>query len=679
MATTTWPDAFGQHFAGAKATRGSKDPTMTQAESSSAASSSTGEASAGGEASDRSQGTTHIVLFYKYHPLSSDKALTERYRLALEQLCSSLDLRGRILVGCSDDGEGINGTLAGSYANVRAFTYALLGKEYYTRVQCDEPLSTEHQSDQSTILNRFWQDCQAFADAANVPVLTMSSPEDFKWSKSTLPHTELFPDLFIKLVKEMISTGGAFSGIRIDDTSKGYLTPQQWHEEMQRLNDPANLNKRNDSSSNTNNSNGNNEGDNRPSNNTVVIDVRNAKECAIGRFDNAVDPKTSTFSQFPHWVQKNKESLHNKRVLMYCTGGIRCEKASAYIRKAVPEVQQVQHLRGGIHKYLEAYGEKGLWKGKNFVFDGRGSATAAETKLGKDHQGGVADGTNDVTTNDTSTNRSTTSTTTTTAFAGNTVVGSCQYCQKPYDTFHADRVCTVCRELVLACDKCRPQHVEFHCEDHFHLRDCYFTNLCPFSECQLQNQLSGLQQQLSLIAIGRKFKRKRATLHKQIEKVELQLRKFREGSQNDPDRNDNKDSNTASTSTEHHRNDAATRKGACAGFRGLERKRKLDHTSVVNGCGDNTGGDGGGGDGDGLPQVDGRTDRRTEGPPPTRKARKSASQRVSKQQQRLYDAEEIRALKLAKPCRVYRDEDTGVRVPPPTTRIIKTSVKGEWC
>ena len=69
----------------------------------------------------------HVILFYKYHPLSPDAQVTEIYRSSLERLCRSLALCGRILVGCSRT-EGINGTLAGEYSNVLAFTYALLGK-----------------------------------------------------------------------------------------------------------------------------------------------------------------------------------------------------------------------------------------------------------------------------------------------------------------------------------------------------------------------------------------------------------------------------------------------------------------------------------------------------------------------------------------------------------------------
>ena len=111
----------------------------------------------------------------------------------------------------------------------------------------------------------------------------------------------------IKLVKEIVSTGGVLSSISIAETSKDYLTPDEWHEEMKQLT-------------------------NQPSNDTILIDCRNHKEFAVGHFDSAIDPNTKIFAQFPRWVQENKSALKDKKVLMYCTGGIRCEKASALVR-----------------------------------------------------------------------------------------------------------------------------------------------------------------------------------------------------------------------------------------------------------------------------------------------------------------------------------------------------------
>jgi UPF0176 protein len=103
---------------------------------------------------------------------------------------------------------------------------------------------------------------------------------------------------------------------------------------------------------------------------TIVIDTRNDYETAIGLFKGAVDPKTKTFREFPEWVRQN-DGLHNKpKIAMYCTGGIRCEKATAFMKEQ--GFDEVFHLKGGILKYLEEVpAEESLWEGACFVFDER--------------------------------------------------------------------------------------------------------------------------------------------------------------------------------------------------------------------------------------------------------------------------------------------------------------------
>lgn len=103
---------------------------------------------------------------------------------------------------------------------------------------------------------------------------------------------------------------------------------------------------------------------------TIVIDTRNDYETAIGMFRGALDPKTKTFREFPDWVRQNA-GLHNKpKIAMYCTGGIRCEKATAFMKEQ--GFEEVYHLKGGILKYLEEIpAENSLWEGACFVFDER--------------------------------------------------------------------------------------------------------------------------------------------------------------------------------------------------------------------------------------------------------------------------------------------------------------------
>ena len=107
---------------------------------------------------------------------------------------------------------------------------------------------------------------------------------------------------------------------------------------------------------------------------TIVIDTRNDYETAIGMFKGAVDPNTKTFREFPDWV-RNNAGLHNKpKIAMYCTGGIRCEKATAFMKEE--GFEEVYHLKGGILKYLEEVpAEESLWEGACFVFDERVSVT----------------------------------------------------------------------------------------------------------------------------------------------------------------------------------------------------------------------------------------------------------------------------------------------------------------
>ena len=102
----------------------------------------------------------------------------------------------------------------------------------------------------------------------------------------------------------------------------------------------------------------------------TLIDTRNDYEVAIGTFSGAVNPETHTFREFPKFVEANLDPARHKKVAMYCTGGIRCEKSTALLRQL--GFEQVYHLRGGILKYLETVPEsESRWEGECFVFDGR--------------------------------------------------------------------------------------------------------------------------------------------------------------------------------------------------------------------------------------------------------------------------------------------------------------------
>ena len=102
----------------------------------------------------------------------------------------------------------------------------------------------------------------------------------------------------------------------------------------------------------------------------LLLDTRNRYEVEIGTFDTAVNPETDSFREFPEYVQKNLDPTKHKKVAMFCTGGIRCEKSTAYLREQ--GFEDVYHLKGGILKYLEEVPEtETKWRGECFVFDNR--------------------------------------------------------------------------------------------------------------------------------------------------------------------------------------------------------------------------------------------------------------------------------------------------------------------
>ncbi|WP_395377043.1 rhodanese-related sulfurtransferase [Marinicella sp. W31] len=141
----------------------------------------------------------------------------------------------------------------------------------------------------------------------------------------------------VKLKKEIVTMG--VEGIDPNLKVGRYIKPQEWN---QLIEDPE----------------------------VLVIDTRNDYEVEIGTFKGAVNPNTTTFREFPDYVKQNLDPKKHKKVAMFCTGGIRCEKSTAYLREQ--GFDDVYHLQGGILKYLEEVPEAdSLWQGECFVFDNR--------------------------------------------------------------------------------------------------------------------------------------------------------------------------------------------------------------------------------------------------------------------------------------------------------------------
>lgn len=158
-----------------------------------------------------------------------------------------------------------------------------------------------------------------------------------------LDHKESFDESMpfyrtkVKLKKEIVTMG--VEGIDPKEVVGTYVKPKDWNA---LISDPD----------------------------VILVDTRNDYEVAIGTFKNAIDPKTETFREFPEYVEKNLDKTEHKKVAMFCTGGIRCEKSTAYLKEQ--GFEEVYHLEGGILKYLEEVpAEDSLWEGECFVFDNR--------------------------------------------------------------------------------------------------------------------------------------------------------------------------------------------------------------------------------------------------------------------------------------------------------------------
>lgn len=147
-----------------------------------------------------------------------------------------------------------------------------------------------------------------------------------------------FHRMKVRLKKEIVTLGVA--GVDPSRDVGRYVEPEEWNA---LIGDPA----------------------------TILIDTRNAYEVKIGSFRGALDPKTASFSEFPEWFRAHRAEFgENPKVAMFCTGGIRCEKSTAFLR--AEGIENVAHLKGGILKYLETVEAKdSLWDGECFVFDER--------------------------------------------------------------------------------------------------------------------------------------------------------------------------------------------------------------------------------------------------------------------------------------------------------------------
>ncbi|MDX1917353.1 MAG: rhodanese-related sulfurtransferase [Rickettsiaceae bacterium] len=161
-----------------------------------------------------------------------------------------------------------------------------------------------------------------------------------------------FNKLKVKLKKEIVTLG--VGALDVNNLKGKYIEPKEWDEFL----DQEDI---------------------------VLIDTRNDYEVALGTFKKAVNPNTVTFREFPDWFENHKNNFSDKKILMFCTGGIRCEKSTAYVKSK--GFNEVYHLKGGILQYLEETGNKNnLWEGDCFVFDERIAVDKALSPTHKEYE-----------------------------------------------------------------------------------------------------------------------------------------------------------------------------------------------------------------------------------------------------------------------------------------------------
>jgi UPF0176 protein len=155
--------------------------------------------------------------------------------------------------------------------------------------------------------------------------------------KESFENSNPFNRIKVKLKKEIVTMG--IEGIDPKQVVGTYVKPKDWNA---LISDPD----------------------------VVLVDTRNAYEVKVGTFEGALNPNTTNFREFPQYVRDNLDPKANKKVAMFCTGGIRCEKSTAYLKEQ--GFDEVYHLEGGILKYLEEVPEADtMWQGECFVFDNR--------------------------------------------------------------------------------------------------------------------------------------------------------------------------------------------------------------------------------------------------------------------------------------------------------------------
>ncbi|XP_050273722.1 rhodanese-like domain-containing protein 6 [Quercus robur] len=307
-----------------------------------------------------------VLLYYKYAQITDLDSLFSFY----ESNCKSLSLLGRVRLSP----HGVNVTVGGKLSSLEKHIAAVKSN--------------------------------ALFEGTDFKLATCDNPVDDKVAKECG-----FTSLSIRIVKELVtlSSDPLLKSPEISNAGR-HLSAAEFHSALQGT---GPLLEKDSPTCNED---------------LVLLDARNLYETRIGKFHvpnvETLDPGIRQYSDLPSWIDDKSEQLKGKRVLMYCTGGIRCEMASAYIRSKGAGFENVFQLYGGIQRYLEQFPDGGFFKGKNFVFDHRISVGSSDPNI----------------------------------------IGTCLLCGSSFDDYSSRCRCIHCRMLVLVCDSCRMEGALYICE-----------------------------------------------------------------------------------------------------------------------------------------------------------------------------------------------------------------------
>lgn len=303
-----------------------------------------------------------VLLYYKYAKIPDLDDLFNFYSTN----CNSLSLLGRVRLAP----HGVNVTIGGKLSALEEHI-AVMSKNHlfegtdFKLATCSEPMN-----------NKVAEECG-------------------------------FTNLSIRIVKELVtfSSHPLLKPPEISNAGK-HLSAAEFHSVLQSAGKP----------------------ETESSKKLILLDARNLYETRIGKFHvpnvETLDPEIRQYSDLPSWLDNHSEQLRGNNILMYCTGGIRCEMASAYIKSKGSGFENVFQLYGGIQRYMEQFPDGGFFKGKNFVFDHRVSVGSTKEN----------------------------------------VLGNCLLCNFPFDDYSSRSRCTYCRMLVLVCNVCQGKNSFYVCE-----------------------------------------------------------------------------------------------------------------------------------------------------------------------------------------------------------------------